>query len=112
MRKGSKTEEGLRKGKTIKVVTKKTASGLTIPAAAIPKPCHHDTVKQRIRPQLNQYVCEGCNEKVFFVVLQATLMTQPELEEYQRKMNEAILARVAEQRREGLGLVLPGDKDA
>ena len=76
------------------------------------EPCHHTEVAERVRPQLNQYHCDGCGDKVFFVVLQAALMTQPELEEYQKKMNQAIAAKIAEEKRSGLGLVLPGDAKA
>jgi len=99
--------------KKIKIPVKQLASGLTVPAdAKVDEPCHHAEVAERVRPQLNQYHCGGCGDKVFFVVLQAALMTQPELEEYQKKMNQAIAAKIAEEKRAGLGLVLPGDAKA
>ena len=97
----------------IKIPIKQTASGLAVPVdAKVDEPCHHTEVAERVRPQLNQYHCDGCGDKVFFVVLQAALMTQPELEEYQKKMNQAIAAKIAEEKRAGLGLVLPGDEQA
>ena len=99
--------------KKIKIPVKQLASGLTVPADAnVPEPCHHTEVAQRAKPQLVQYHCHDCDDKVFFVILQAALMTKLEFEEYQRRVNAAIAARIEEQRREGLGLVLPGDEQA
>ena len=99
--------------KKIKIPVKQLASGLTVPAdTKVDEPCHHVEVAQRVKPQLAQYHCHDCEDKVYFVVMQAALMTQPQLEDYQRKMNAAIAARIEEQKRAGLGLVLPGDAQA
>ena len=99
--------------KKIKIPVKQLASGLTVPAdAKVDEPCHHTEVAQRAKPQLTQYHCHDCDDKVFFVVMQGALMTQMQLEDYQRKMNKAIVERIEAQKVAGLGLVLPGDEQA
>ena len=99
--------------KKIKIPIKQTASGLSVPAdAKVEEVCQHIEVAERVRPQLTQYHFHRFDYKVYFVVMQAALMTQPQLEDYQRKMNEAVVKRIEAQKRAGLGLVLPGDEQA
>ena len=99
--------------KKIKIPIKQPASGLSVPAdAKVEEACRHIEVAERVKPQLTQYHCHDCDDKVFFVVMQAALMTRPQLEDYQRKMNKAIVERIEAQKVAGLGLVLPGDEQA
>ena len=80
-------------------------SGLTVPPEAMDA-CRHAEVFQRIKPQMNQYHCQGCGEKLLMVILQFALMTHEEFEHFKKAQ---IAAAQAAKRKQETGLVLPDE---
>lgn len=79
-------------------------SGLAVPPDMVDQ-CRHAEVFKRIKPQMNQYVCGDCHEKLLGVILQLALMTPEEFEQF--KIAQAQQQEAA--RRKSVGLVTPDE---
>lgn len=79
-------------------------SGLTVPSDAANQ-CNHAEVFKRIKPQMNQYVCGGCNARLLGIIIQFALMTLEEFEQF--KIAQAQQQEAA--RRKSVGLVTPDE---
>jgi len=80
-------------------------SGLSVPEEAVGA-CRHEAVMKRLKPQLPEYVCGDCDEKVLMVVLQFSLMTREIFDEFQKRQAAAFQAA---QRRQRTGLITPDE---
>ena len=69
-------------------------------------PCRHETLLNRIKIPVNEYVCDDCKVKLVLVVPQYGLMTPEEFEQYKRVQAMQI---EAARRREKTGLVTPDE---
>ena len=82
-------------------------SGLAVPAEAVDQ-CRHTEVIQRIKPQMNQFVCHDCGEKVFMVVLQFVVVNQEQFAELQAAQARMVAAQEHQRRQKETGLTIPG----
>ena len=89
----------------VKIPMGQRKSGLAVPADAVNE-CRHMEVFQRIKPQLAQYVCGDCQEKLLMVVMQFGLMTQEQFGQFQLAQ---VKASRAAQRKQKTGLVTPDE---
>ena len=89
----------------VKIPMGQRRSGLAVSADAVNE-CKHMEVFNRIKPQLSQYVCGDCQEKLLMVVMQFGLMTQEQFGQFQ--LAQAKAAQAA-QRKQKTGLVLPDE---
>ena len=69
-------------------------------------PCQHQTLMNRIKIPVNEYVCDDCKTKLVLVVPQYGLMTPEEFEQYKRVQAMQI---EAARRRKDTGLVTPDE---
>ncbi|KKM74307.1 hypothetical protein LCGC14_1401710 [marine sediment metagenome] len=69
-------------------------------------PCQHQTLMNRIKIPVNEYVCDDCKTKLVLVVPQYGLMTPEEFEQYKRVQAMQI---ESARRREKTGLVTPSE---
>ena len=80
-------------------------SGLSAPKENVDV-CRHEEVMKRLKPQLPEYVCGDCMEKVLMVILQFSLMTREIFDEFQKRQAAAFQAA---QRKQKTGLVTPDE---
>ena len=85
----------------VKIPMGQRKSGLAVPADAVNE-CRHMEVFNRIKPQLSQYVCGDCDEKLLMVVMQFGLMTQEQFGQFQLAQ---VRQAAAAQRKQKTGLV-------
>ncbi len=86
----------------------KNKEGILVPEEAVDR-CLHIEVVKRIQPQLPQYVCGDCTEKLKFVTLKWALMTNEEFKEFQIEQARRMAVAIRQQR---TGLVTPGEAEA
>lgn len=66
-------------------------SGVSVPKEAVDV-CRHEEVMKRLKPQLPEYVCGDCTEKVLMVVINFSLMTHEVFAEFQKRQAAAFAA--------------------
>jgi len=89
----------------VKIPMGQRRSGLAVPADKV-NVCRHEEVFQRIKPQVQQYVCGGCQDKLLMVVTQFVLMPPEQFEQFKQAQMQA--AQDA-QRQQKTGLVTPDE---
>ncbi len=90
----------------VKMVPNK--DNILVPADTIDR-CIHEEVVKRIKPQLPEYHCHGCDEKLKFITLTWALMTEDEFNTF-RALQAKQIATAIRQRK--TGLVTPGEAEA
>jgi hypothetical protein len=83
----------------------KKKSPLALPPRSVDV-CRHAEVFQRIKPQVNKYVCGGCKEQLLMVVLQFALMNQADFEKFKA---DQVAAYTAARRQKETDLVTPDE---
>ena len=89
----------------VKLEMGKRKSGISVPKEEVDV-CRHEEIMKRLKPQLPEYVCGDCTEKVYMVVLQFSLMTQEVFDEFQKRQAAAF---AAAQRKQTTGLLTPDE---
>lgn len=89
----------------VKIEMGKRKSGLSAPKEQVDV-CRHEEIMKRLKPQLPEYVCGDCTEKVFLVTLQFSLMTKEVFDEFQKRQAAAF---AAARRKQETGLVTPDE---
>jgi len=89
----------------VKIPMGQRKSGLAVPADKVDV-CRHEEVFQRIKPQVQQSVCGGCQDKLLMVVTQFVLMPPEQFEQF--KLAQLRAAQDA-QRKQKTGLITPDE---